>query len=558
MILEIFLPDKIGKTRLLSQRILGFSINEDVVSASKVYVSGSKTVVEKLAKETIEPGSDETYQQRAANAIKKIIADIGSYHKIRVAIPASLVVFKEHKVPFMDAHKIRMIIDYEIEPMLPFSLDDAVIDFVITEQFKEKQASQILVVASRIQDLEGVLSIYRAAGVEPDYLTVDLLALYGLYQQIPEYAAIGPGSVLIDLGQRFTRVAFLQNGELRLTRTIPKGIMTIVDQVSSETGIPFDQIQGHLDKYGVNKSGNETLDQSLETHLVNHLNDIQFTLNSFSLKLNFFEGIAKLLFTGVGAQLQGFMELVTSTLQITAQVFDAEKIFESKVIKNKVSRGIRSWHPYVFALATTLPSEEQSEFNLRRKKLALIRQDLIKKQVVIAAGIVVIMFAVVAGRGYLQLYGLNQIIKRTSQQEMKRLKKIFPPKSKVLKKTDLKRVLKDAEALVGEKEDMWAPFAQQRLRPLEIMHELTRIIDKKSFDVTVDEVIINTDEDGVPRVELTGFFRSKTGIDHFHHFGVFQKSFDEAKTLVLTEEIDPTLADDRGVKFTAKLKQKEI
>ena len=135
---------------------------------------------------------------------------------------------------------------------------------------------------------------------------------------------------------------------------------------------------------------------------------------------------------------------------------------------------------------------------------------------------------------------------------------MLPDDPGLKKKTTLKALLKEAKRIIDEKEEMWAPFSQQRLRPHAILLELTRIIDKRLFDVTVQEVIINTDEEGVARVEVTGVFQSKTGIEHFKHFSVLEKSFEESRTLTLTEEIDPTLADDKGVKFTARLKLKEV
>ena len=93
--------------------------------------------------------------------------------------------------------------------------------------------------------------------------------------------------------------------------------------------------------------------------------------------------------------------------------------------------------------------------------------------------------------------------------------------SKSLKKTVLRNILKDAETVVDGKEEMWAPFAQQRLRPLSILQELTRMIDKKRYNVSIDELTIATDEDGLAQIEINGFFQSKTGIDHFKHFEIF-------------------------------------
>ncbi len=49
---------------------------------------------------------------------------------------------------------------------------------------------------------------------------------------------------------------------------------------------------------------------------------------------------------------------------------------------------------------------------------------------------------------------------------------------------------------------------KRKLHPLEILQELTNIIDKRRFDVTIEEVIISQ-EDGIPKAEVDGYFRSK-------------------------------------------------
>ncbi len=556
MILEIFLPEKFGKTRILSQRIISFTIQEHSVTATKVYVTRSKTMVQKLLQEPIEVGDQETVPQRTAGAIRKILETSGKYDQIRIAIPASITVFRELTVPFIDNDKIRMVVEYEVESLLPFELDDAIIDFIVIEQNKEKNESQILVAAVQIIELEKTLAIYRLAGVEPTSITVDLLALYGLYQQIPLYQKINKGSALIDMSSRSTRVAFLVHGKLRLIRNISKGITTIAEQVSKDTGMTVEQVLETIYSFGIQKTTNDAYNKSLEKHLMNLLNDIQFTLNSFSLKLNFYDNINKLIFSGLGPQISHLMEFSSTTLQIPAESFDTAKIFDNPEIKDKIAPRAQAFQPFTFAIATALPHENQIDFNLRRKTLKLIQHNLLQKQIIVACALLFFSLAAVGSQGFFRLNNLTKITKKTEQHQLKQLKKVFTPGSKSLKKTRLRTLLKDAERVVDDKEEMWAPFAQQRLRPLVILQELSRMIDKRRYNVSIDELTIATDEDGLARIEITGFFQSKTGIDHFRHFGIFQKTFEVSRTLELTEEIDPTPAD-KGVKFIAKLKQKE-
>jgi hypothetical protein len=58
----------------------------------------------------------------------------------------------------------------------------------------------------------------------------------------------------------------------------------------------------------------------------------------------------------------------------------------------------------------------------------------------------------------------------------------------------------------------------------------------------------------MPIITVDGYFKSKTGSDHFSHFTKdFENRFKESTILKLMEDIDTRQAEEKGVKFTAKL-----
>lgn len=70
MIKELFLPEKIGTKRILSQRIIGLAIHENYVRLVLVYAKGSKTIIEKFLEAKIEEGVSETFNDRIIQPIK--------------------------------------------------------------------------------------------------------------------------------------------------------------------------------------------------------------------------------------------------------------------------------------------------------------------------------------------------------------------------------------------------------------------------------------------------------------------------------------------------------
>ena len=559
MIKRLFLPEKIGNRRILAQRILGITVHDDRVSMAIIYAKHHKTIIENLVLEQVAEGSIETYAERATAALKKIVAPIKAYDYIRISVPSSIVVFKELQLQFTDPEKIRMVLDFEIESMLPFSTSEAIVDFIITKVDKidkTQQTAHILVAAVRSNDLQEYLTMYTQAGIDPMNITIDLFALYGLYQQIPAYYALPKATALVELGMQSTRIVFIQDGQLRLTRLLPRGIDSVINAISQEANVPAADIGQRLATLGVHSGGDEALARIVQKHMVLLLHDIQFTLNSFSLKLNFYDELSTILFTGAVHRIKDLLTFSSDTLQIPCEEFDCHKILESKLIKNKVKDPNVRWNDFLLALGTALPAPQQGDFDLRRKQFAFHRQELLVKQIMVTIALMVVIIGTIGIKGYMDIGTLAQRADNLEATEVNRFKseKVFP-KNKFPAKPTLKNVIRDAEKIVREKRELFAPLAKLRMRPLDVLLELTSLVNRKQFDITVKEINISTQQTGEAKIELEGLFKSKTG-DHFSEYPQIINRFKESNLLKFVDQ-NETVAPEGGVSFTVKFKLKE-
>ena len=556
MIKEIFLPEKISGRRLFSQRIVGITIQEKTLTGCQIYTTPTGTTLEAAHVEPIVQANAENIRANKIAALKRLMAHFPRYDQLNVSLPSSQVVFKELTVPFTDPEKIRMIIEYEVEPLLPFSINQAIIDFIITKKDVANHSSQILVAAIQEKDVQEAIDLYQAANADPSKITIDLFALYGLYLQTPEYKNITKGSVLIDVGSTTTRVALLLNGELKLIRTIPRGIDTITTQVGADAKIPVDQVHQRLIDIGIKNSGDPDYDHIVEKHFVGLLNDIQFTLNSFSLKLNFYDEISLLLFTGIGSHTKDFISFAHQTLQITCEHFDCEKLFKTKKLKNKIPRPISSWNQYAIALATAEIYSEHDEFTFRRKSFAQTHHPLVVKQLVTAGVLFVAIGFALVGWGYWQITTFSTLKESREKEMVISLKKIFHSTSVSQRKTALKPLVNDAKREISKKRDIWQPFTQEDLQALEILYDLTLAIDKKNFIISVNKLNIHKDETGRPIVSIEGIFKSQTG-ELYKHFALFEEGMKTTKLLAQkSKEFDPA-EDGTALSFVFKYKLKE-
>ncbi|MBU1007931.1 pilus assembly protein PilM [Candidatus Dependentiae bacterium] len=556
MIQELFLPEKTKTRRLIAQRIVGISVEENMVSAAQIYATSTITNIEQLREEQIPPGAPDRHAERVGQTINKIISELPKYDQIRIVISSSIVTFKELTLPFTDIEKIRMVVEYEVEPMLPFSMNEAIVDFIITNQNKEEQTSQILVAAIRKQELQPIFDIYQEAEVDPDAITVDLFALYGLYLQTPEYKNLPTASAIINIDTTSTNIAFLLNGQMRLIRNISKGINTIAEHISKDTNKPITEIMKNLVDFGTQKHDDPQYNQAAQKYLSTFLNDIQFTLNSFSLKLNFYEEISKLLVAGKGSQIKNLTDFASTLLQTPCENFSCNKLFKTKFFKNKTKQVATNWTRYALALGSAIPYAPHDEFNLRKKNFAKTNFPLANKQIIVAALITLTIFASISIRGFLQISNLKALVLQKERSAIAQLKKVFPPGSSSLRKNHLTTLMKDATREIERYQEAWTPFLQENLKPLEILQDLTQTIDKRLFSITTEKISLSSDEQGAPIVEVAGIFKSKPG-ESFADYQKFLTFFEQNSKLLSIKEHDEDLAEDGGVKFILKFKLKE-
>src|ERR1700730_592426 len=150
MIFDLFLPTKIGNYYLFAQRIAGIEINKTQIRATIIVAKESKVIIEQCIEIPIENNRDITPDQRIINALALLKKQLPRC-QISTVLSSSLVIYKELLLPFTSRETIAQVIKFEVEPLLPFKIDQAVVDFIITKSIPEENSAQIMVAAVQKQ-----------------------------------------------------------------------------------------------------------------------------------------------------------------------------------------------------------------------------------------------------------------------------------------------------------------------------------------------------------------------------------------------------------------------
>ncbi|MBW2539783.1 MAG: pilus assembly protein PilM, partial [Deltaproteobacteria bacterium] len=112
----------------MNRKILGLDIRNNTVSAVLLN-SGTKSVRIEAHDIVSIPDQKESENTLAA-ALETIVENIDTAGCICVAsFPANQVLYRNIRVPFTNKKKIVQILPYELEPTLPFPVEDLTIDF---------------------------------------------------------------------------------------------------------------------------------------------------------------------------------------------------------------------------------------------------------------------------------------------------------------------------------------------------------------------------------------------------------------------------------------------
>lgn len=376
IIQDVFVPTKIGSYYIFSKRILGFEITTSSVQASLIYFSKKTVTIENSMHITLQDQNPATI----INAIKKIVTTIGNYDEVVTCLSSSVVICKELTLPFMGREKISMIVRYEVEPLLPFPLDEAVIDFLITQEDTEKMQSTVLVAAARKVDLDIYIDYFEKAGVTVSNVTLDMFALYDFYRQTMYVAQAQTSLLLVDFGIDAIRILYIQKGILTSVRLVSYGVVAMIKKTdeslqdfthASIDSILQEQAQGYDE---------QRQHEMIQKVCADFAKQMTLSLAFFQKQIKNFITPVKIICLGVGTQLQGFADQTTQLCQIPVEVLDFKRVAARNNIE--VNRKIKVDGQHSFALITPLSVAYYGDINFLSDQQRKNNRRLLTKQLV--------------------------------------------------------------------------------------------------------------------------------------------------------------------------------
>lgn len=201
----------------MSRKVLGIDIRKESVSAVLVKTSLRENRIDAHAHIPLpEAAEDDNNFKTALNMLCNEIDPSGC--DCVVSISADHFSYRIMQVPFKDSKKIRMVLPFELEPTVPFPIDDLVIDFIDLESAGQSDHSEIIAVAVPRTELSPYLESLAELKIDPEMVTVGGLpsAMWLASQADP-----GEDRLVLEIGNASSSLFIVSGGRLQLIRSFP-------------------------------------------------------------------------------------------------------------------------------------------------------------------------------------------------------------------------------------------------------------------------------------------------------------------------------------------------
>ncbi|MBI5406778.1 MAG: pilus assembly protein PilM [Nitrospirae bacterium] len=274
------------------------------------------------------------YEKPIANnniqeVIRAIFREKGLHPDIIVSsVSGSAVSVHYLQIPFSDENKITQVIPYEVESLVPFPLEEMIIDqFVLAKSngTAANNGSSVCVALIRKSALQHYINTLKGVHIDPKIIELESLALYHAFMQ---WYKTEDTVALLDIGASKSNLCIAAKGKPRLVRTFYRGGngITTAIQETMGTGCSFNDAEQKKISTGIlydeTAEGHEQsadISSAIKRGLTPLLTELQQSLHAYEIQQG--DSITRLYMAGGGARLLNLDKFLQSALEIEVEPF---------------------------------------------------------------------------------------------------------------------------------------------------------------------------------------------------------------------------------------------
>ena len=311
------------------RQLIGLDITTSSIKLIELSWSGKQFRVESYAAEPTPANSMNEKNiadaEAVGEAIRRAVKKAGAKSKdVAIAISGDAAITKVIQMPRnLRAGDLEGQVETQADQYIPFPMDEVSYDFeVLGPSEKDPESNDVLLVATRTENVEQRQNAVRAGGLTAKIVDVEAFALENacrlMTHQMPD-GGIDRTIAVVDFGASSTTFSVLRSLKVVYTRDFPFGGQQLTEEIMRTYGLSMEEA-GRAKKEG-GLPGNyqaEVLDPFIDDMTQQVSRSLQFYLASGSGR----EQPEKILVCGGCANISGVADVISSRVGIAAEQGD--------------------------------------------------------------------------------------------------------------------------------------------------------------------------------------------------------------------------------------------
>jgi len=227
---------------------------------------------------------------------------------VSTALLTSEILVRPLEVHLTKEKDIDSVLEFQVEPILPYPVEEGIVDRILLEKGKEN--TDLTICAVRKDHLSNHIDQWNTLGVEPESVSSipTALACYSQYF----FPAEG-FHFLLHFGENQTTCLLLEENKLLAAQQVPQGITHLIEAFAKDTKKDFEKTSGAIKTLDFNSLSSEKHPHLTQT--LNVLNkDLKKTLFALTNRTKE-KTIEEVMMTGEGGTLNHFFSFLSHSLE---------------------------------------------------------------------------------------------------------------------------------------------------------------------------------------------------------------------------------------------------
>ncbi|MDW8055976.1 MAG: type IV pilus assembly protein PilM [Elusimicrobiota bacterium] len=292
----------------------------------------------------------DTLPENKLSAILSILNDVFSKNKklaktVAISVAGSSVVIRYVKLPIMTKEELERSISIEVEPFIPFPINEVYLSFDITGEVIEEgiRKNEVVVAAVKKEVVDTLISLLSKCDLTPAFIDVDSFVL----ERILNYNYELKGNIIcaVNIGANITTVTIIEDGVTRVCRDLTIGMNNFLNEIQKTKQIGLSEILEYIKNDGLilsdeekeqylmqNKKTELSISKDLNVLLKDLITEVHKIIDFYYFQKGEQKPLSKIILSGGGCVIRNLTSYFSNEFKVETEVLDPFKNIENSDI----------------------------------------------------------------------------------------------------------------------------------------------------------------------------------------------------------------------------------